>query len=92
MRKPIEHRRDAVGKKEGILAAVGLEIAPSFGHSEGRRDLFEAARGDPPVVEARSTGSLAALRQVQCHGCGRSPDLIEELRIAAADDGERLPE
>jgi len=90
--EPPDHRRDSVGERERLLAVLRVEFAPGRGDSDGRPDLVEAARGDAPVIEARSTESLAALREIQDERTSGPPDLIEERGIAASNDGERLPE
>ncbi len=90
MSEPPEHGRDAIKKLERLLAARRIEIAPGVRDSEPGENFVGAARGDAPVVEAVATDALPAFRQIQRQRRGGSPNLIEELRIAATDDGERF--
>jgi len=75
-----------------MLAGCWIEVAQGCGQSECGTDLVGAARGDAPVVEAVSADSSATFREIQDQACGGSTDLIEELRIASSNDGERLAE
>ncbi len=83
---------DAISEPERLLAFLRIDVAPGSADAEGRTNLVEAARGDAPVIESISADSLPAFREIQNQTCGGAPDLIEELRIAAADANAAPPQ